>query len=253
MEKTYSEPIFDVIDIEESNKVFSANSGGGEVCLAAGTKITMADGSVKNIEDIVEGDEVRTFDHEAGVPSSSKICLIANDGNKDLPLSLNFSSGKSLTFIGTHDLLEETSRKYVRVNYHNVKSFVGKNYYNAEAGTWDKLESYIIGTKPEPSYYIVSAHHLNCIANGMLTVGDDIDFLLNIYKLDADLKADPEQLAADIAEYGLYDVTKEIPEYPQFHEVLNKLGAKYAYILLGKGLVPPNYIETMKSYWLNKE
>jgi hypothetical protein len=49
----------------------SAASGGGGGCFLFGTKITMADGSLKNIEDLKLGDELRTFDIP-GVPDSDQ-------------------------------------------------------------------------------------------------------------------------------------------------------------------------------------
>jgi len=86
----------------------------------------------------------------------------------------------------------------------------------------------------------------------MLTVEDDVDFLLNIYELDANLKADAAQLAADIAQYGLCDVAKDFPEFAQYQKQMEDLGCKYVYIAIGKGLIPESYIETMKSYWIGE-
>jgi hypothetical protein len=54
-----------VVTVPNSNFDF----GGG--CFAVGTKITMADGSLKNIEDLQLGDEIRTFDIP-GAPDSDK-------------------------------------------------------------------------------------------------------------------------------------------------------------------------------------
>jgi hypothetical protein len=50
-----------VITIPNATPASSGPSGGGG-CFAFGTKITMADGSLKNMEDLVLGDVVRTFD-----------------------------------------------------------------------------------------------------------------------------------------------------------------------------------------------
>jgi hypothetical protein len=50
-----------VITIPDATPASSSPSGGGG-CFAFGTKITMADGSLKNMEDLVLGDIVRTFD-----------------------------------------------------------------------------------------------------------------------------------------------------------------------------------------------
>jgi len=222
-----------------------------KTCLSAGTRITMADGSVKKVENIVEGDLIRTFDHEAGCITSAKVCLAYKGENQARSLDLTFASGKKLSIVGTHDLLLENTRKYVRVNGGNVASFVGKRFYNAESGSWDELVSYANGT-PVDYYCIYSAKHLNCIAEGMLTCPDDVDFNLNIYELDASLKADAAQLAADIAKYGLCDIARDFPEFAQYQSQMENLGCKYVYIAIGKGLIPESYIETMKSYWLGK-
>jgi len=55
--------------------------------------------------------------------------------------------------------------------------------------------------------------------------------------------------AADIAQYGLMDVARDLPELAQYKEQMEDLGCQYIYIAIGKGLVPANYIEQMKSYW----
>lgn len=220
-------------------------------CLAEGTRVTMADGSVKKVENIMEGDNVRTFDHEAGCISSAKVCLAYKGENKVRSLDLTFASGKKLSIVGTHDLLLENTRKYVRINSGNVASFVGKRFYNAESGSWDKLVSYANGT-PVDYYCIYSAKHLNCIAEGMLSCPDDVDFNLNVYELDANLKADATQLEADIAKYGICDIARDFPEFAQYQSQMEDLGCKYVYIAIGKGLIPESYVETMKSYWIGK-
>jgi len=221
-------------------------------CLAAGTKITMADGSTKKVEDIVEGDLVRTFDHETGQISSAKICLALQEEGKRNPLILHFASGNALTIAGQHGLLEKSSRKYALISINNVEQYVGKSFYNAQTGAWDKLLSYEIGSTPVDRYAIYSAKHLNVIAENMLTVEDDVDFYLNIYELDANLKADAAQLAADIAKYGLCDIARDFPEFAQYQSQMEDLGCKYVYIAIGKGLVPASYIKSMKSYWMGR-
>lgn len=206
-------------------------------CLAAGTKITMADGTTKLVEDIQLGDLVRTFDHETGAISSEKICLAWKGETKERSLDLTFASGKQLSIVGTHDLLLENTRKYVRVNSGNVADYVGKRFYNVETGNWDALVSYKIGT-PVDFYCIYSANHINCVAEGLLTCPDDVDFCLNIYELDANLKADAAQLATDIETYGLYDINVIFPEVaddPKY-AYSNPL-YRYAYIAIGKGLI----------------
>lgn len=221
-------------------------------CFAAGTRITMADGTFKKVEDIVEGDIVRTFDHETGCISSQRICLTYKDDCKDTPLNLTFASGKTLSIVRTHDLLLKDNLKYVRINSSNVKSYVGKQFYNAESGNWDTLVDYALGKEPVEFYCIYSAYHLNCIAQGMLTCPDDVDFLLNIYELDSNLKADSARLAADIRQYGLFDLHENYADYDDYSTLWDELQFKFIYVSIGKGLVTKYDLHNLLSYWDNK-
>jgi len=216
-----------------SSKYFSFYYGS---CFAAGTLITMADGSKKRIEDITLDDRIRTFDHEAGSLSSEGLYYIYKSIVKSNSFTLTFDSGATLEIVDCHDLLEKESRKYVTISQNKADSFVGKSFYNAELGIWDKLTKVTINNTPVEYYSIYSSYHINCIANGFLTVPDDVDYTLNIYELDENLKADAEQLAADIAKYGLTDPAT-FPEFADVIDVLEKANIKYCKIAIGKGLI----------------
>jgi len=251
--KQYELPSFKVIQTETAE--FLATSGDScnsnspcVECFAAGTKIAMADGILKNIEDVREGDMIRTFDHEAGVFSAAKVCLAYKGDRKDKALQLQFAGGNSLRIVGTHDILCEETRKYVRINADNVAEYLGKRFYNAQMKGWDTLTGYNM-TEEVDFYCIYSENHLNCIADGMLTVPDDVDYLLNLYELDADLKADADKLAADIAQYGLLDVERDYPEMAQYKELMEALMCKYQKIALGKGLMTDADLEYAREYW----
>lgn len=218
-------------------------------CLAIGTKIMMADGSLKNIEDVVEGDLVRTFDHITGEISSAEVCIAWKGEGTAAPLNLTFASGKTLSIVGTHDLLYENTRKYVRINSGNVASFVGQRFYNAESDTWDELVSYEMGAEPVEYYCLYSANHLNCIAEGMLTLPDDVDFFVNVYELDENLKTDAEQLAADIEQYGLMDVARDFPDYIEVKDLAESILGQYLFISLGKGLITEEECDQYTAFW----
>ncbi|GEM_PF-3522625 len=217
------------------NKIINFNEIALAACFAAGTRITMADGSTKAIEDIVKGDRVRTFDHEAGQLSEEAVCYVFDNGLEANPFTLHFASGKTLSIVDKHDLLVESSRKYVVVSQSNASTFVGQRFYNADKAQWDELTSVTYGTTPTKYYTIYSAYHINTIANGMLTCPDDIDFNLNIYEMDETLKADPAQLAADRAQYG-YFTSADFPELTKDLDAFDALN-RNTKIALGKGLV----------------
>ena len=68
--------VYHILDVKDNHTYYAENLlvhnfkyGGGGGCFVGGTKITMADGSEKNIEDVVEGDEVLSFN---GIENESK-------------------------------------------------------------------------------------------------------------------------------------------------------------------------------------
>ncbi len=173
-------------------------------CLAAGTKITTADGSVKNIEDIVEGDLLLAFDHEAGRFISSAVLYTYQGEAPKRAFTLHFSNGATLTVTSAHDLFERESRKYVRISEKSAEQFIGKHFYSFDDQTFVELTKVIYETKPVEYYEIYTAKCLNIIANGMLNVADDVDYLLNIYEFDENLTANAIILKEDIRKYGFF-------------------------------------------------
>ncbi len=227
----------------------SATTGGGvnvklssgEGCFAAGTKILMADGSEKNVEEIVEGERVATFDHEGGTNSSAAVCL-AYAGEGMLPaVTLSFASGAKLTIVDRHDLLAQTTRKYVTLTTENAADFIGTRFYNYRTASWDGLVGVENSGRRTSFHSVYTTRHVNCVANGLLTVADDNDFVLNVYELDEGLKADAGQLAADVAVYGLFDYA-EYPQTAGYEEFYDSLNMQYLYVAIGKGLVTWDYV-----------
>jgi len=216
-------------------------------CFAKGTLISMADGTTKKIEDVVEGDLLKTFDHETGEISSSKVYLAwqkKNTGNES-SFKLHFEGGSSVQCIGGHDFLEKTTRKYQKLTAANAESFIGQYFYG-EDGQWHKLLSVSIEDAGDKSYCIYTAKHQNAFAGGMLSAPDDVDYLLNIYELDENLKADGTQLAADIEKYGLtsFEYANEVSG-GMTEEWYEAASAKYLFVAIGKGLVTEDYVKEL--------
>ncbi|HUT21862.1 MAG TPA: polymorphic toxin-type HINT domain-containing protein [Candidatus Bipolaricaulota bacterium] len=100
--------------------------GGG--CFAAGTKITMADGSKKNIEDVKEGDEILTFENERAIKTvSAKVVetfehtvsgyLLINDSLRVTPEHRMFinSGWQMIGEAKVNDMLMDESGQLVRI------------------------------------------------------------------------------------------------------------------------------------------
>lgn len=64
----------------------NGGDGGGDDCFAADTHVTMADGSVKAISEVVEGDEVVAFDRSApeGVLTTAKVTEVVYTNSQDV-------------------------------------------------------------------------------------------------------------------------------------------------------------------------
>jgi len=218
---------------EKGGGIYFARFAG---CFAAGTLITMADGSVREIGDITEGDLVKTFDHKTGSVSAAGVYYAYKGEAPAVPFTLTFDDGRSLSIADCHDLLEKESRKYVTLTEANAETFVGSSFYG-EDGKWHTLLSVAKESAPCDYYSIYTAVSQNCFANGLLSVPDDVDYMLSLYELDENLKADEEQLASDIAEFGLYSFEDAKTLRNVSRDWFDAAGAQYLNIVIGKGLL----------------
>lgn len=71
------------------------------ICFVAGTKISLSNGDVKNIEDIVVGDSVISFNEETGEKESKEVTEIFSPIHDDL-ITITFSNGVEVTCTYDH-------------------------------------------------------------------------------------------------------------------------------------------------------
>ncbi len=227
--KPMEDPEITVIQIDDNDVIATS----GQVCFPKGTQITMADGTKKNIEDVVVGDRVLSFDHEAGRLTAQEVSLAYKREGRKTAFTLHFEGDNRLSIVGEHCLYEQESGKYVCIYEGEAEQFIGRHFYHAETGKFVELLSVTHETEPVEFFCPYTKYTFNCIADGMLTVPDDVIYMLNLYSFNEGLTADPERLRADIEKYGLFaypaDADCSEQEYAE-------LGAKYLNIVVGKGL-----------------
>lgn len=144
-------------------------------CLVKGTKITMADGSEKNIEEIKEGDEVLSYT-TSNTTGKSMVKAVAQKNHTDF-VTYRFKSGRSLTCTLDHPLF---SPKFGWVSCDPEKSKFYKGFVNVgtvKIGTYilqsdgsdDQITAIERGKKEQPSYTItkLSDKHIGFFANGV--------------------------------------------------------------------------------------
>jgi len=203
---------------------------GGLVCFVAGTKITLADGSNKAIENITYEDELRVWDFDRGVQTSAKPLWIKLPQTSSIYNHARFADGTELKTLN--------AEKGHKVFCSDTNQFepVGLLKYGAtvvKASNTTTLVSSEQVRPPAPVVYynIITDYHMNMYANDVLT---STAFNNNLYPIK-DMKF--EKIAriprtyTGIPEYfikGLRlaeNITHDLPNMTRFLQHLDSLRA----------------------------
>ena len=226
---------------------WSEQSSGG--CLAAGTLITMADGTVKKVEDVTTDDYLLVFNHETGKYEASKVLFIDYDGWQVWEVVyLVFDNGTTSRIIYEHGFFDRTLNKYVYIDKFNMSQFIGHEFATAEidgttqgTGTTRLVNAYVV-EEYTGCYSPTTVYHLNLIADGLLSMPGGIEGMFNFFDYDpATLAYDQQAMQQDIATYGLMTY-EDFAEYMSY-EVYCCFPAQYIGISLGKGLMTEEYLQ----------
>ena len=220
-----------------------------ESCIAAGTMITMENGEQKAVEKLELGDAIRTFDHETGEVSSSKVCFIMSNKNVAGSFTLTFEDGISVCVIEEHGFYDWEEQKYAFINPRNAKDYIGHHFYDADNERWLELKSCEVLPGSVDAYAIVTSRHLNHTSNGMLSMCDGtIEILANLFEYDNQMRFDTVKKNGDIEKYGLTSKEKVL-EYEGFTESdYENYNLQYLDIAIGKGLTSWELVQAFSDY-----
>ncbi len=229
----------------------AASSGGG-ICILPTAKVLMADGSIKQAEDIVAGDMVMTMNHESGKlePQPVVINYHWNEPAKTVNvLHLVFDNGKTTDLIGAHGYFDLDENKYVYISVDDYIDYIGHRFAFIDAESNEMtatLVSASINTQFTKVYSPITANNINFVVDDMLSVtyglGDSLEFLFNMFEFDPDTLAyDQIKMKGDIAKYGLFDY--EVFEPYISKEIYDAFRCKYLGVSIGKGLITWERIE----------
>ena len=218
-------------------------------CIAAGTKITMGDGSQKVVEELEMGDVIRTVDHKTGEVSSAPVCFIWKTENASNAFTLTFEDEVEVTVIEEHGFYDKDERKYAFINARNAKDYIGHHFYDADNGRWLELKSCKLSNESVDAYAIVTSGHLNHLSNGILSMSDgSFKVLANIFEYDSQLEFDADKKKADIEKYGLTPLEKVL-EYKGFLETdYYDYNLMYLNVAIGKGLTTWDRVKAYSDY-----
>ena len=200
-------------------------------CLVKGTKILLANGKYKNIEDIKYTDLLAVYDHVNGKMTAVYPIWIEKEGESNNYRKITFDDGTDLKIVNSHSLFDVDKKRYVDAS--NDKEFkIGSRVYKVENS---KLEivtvTNIEDIQEEVKYYsIVSTLYYNIIANDILTT-DTTSSISNVYGFDREAKYGIGYKVLSKGKGLEYKDIKSIPYY--LYKGLNLRNAK---LLLNKNL-----------------
>lgn len=216
---------------------YSKGSGG---CLAPDTMILMADGTEKQVQYVIPGDELLVFNHETGEIETSFVLFNDIEEEQEFEIiNLDFSNGKRVQVISEHGFFDLDLMKYVYIDGDNYEDFVGHRFYGIEGEyTLDRAS---LTYETMAVYSPVTYSTLNYFTEGMLSMPGGITGLFNIFDYDNDLRYDQAAMNRDIETYGLF--TAEEMEGIGVTEIMfNAYNGKYLKIALGKGILTEKHL-----------
>jgi len=205
-------------------------------CLLPSTKISMANGTEKEIKDVKEGELIKVFNHESGKIDVASVTFNEKE-EADLHnvIHLGFEDGTDIGVISEHGFFDTTTMKYEYIREDNYIDYIG-HYFVNENGDKVKLNSAYVKEEYTETYSLPSYYHLNSYSNGFLSMPGGISGLFNIFEYNENLKYDEDKYLSDISTYGLMTL-EELASYGVNEEMYNAYPAKYLKVALGKGIM----------------
>ena len=227
-------------------------------CIASGSLITLADGTVTEVENLNVGDSLLVFNHEIGQYDTSYIAYIEHDGYDIYDtLTLYFEDNVSVKVMSEHGFFDSTLNEYVMISLENASTYLGHSFfytsYDGEnyISKTIKLLNYSIEKEYLDTYSFVTAVHYNHFVNGLLGMPAGIDGLYNIFELNSNMQYDVNSKQEDIELYGLaaYDEWSDYITYDEFIA----FNGQYVNVAMGKGMITRDEIVEIIVKFLHPE
>lgn len=138
-------------------------------CILKGANVTLADGTVKNIEDIEYTDELSVWDFDNGVKAKSAPCWIKKRQETTYLFVCRFANGKELKITGkSRTGWGHRGYNVTRGRFTYFPASVGDDFM-MEDGTVSTLVSCERKEETCEFYNVITKEHFNLYANGVLT------------------------------------------------------------------------------------
>ena len=152
------------------NITITANGVFNITCLVEGTKVLMADGSYKNVEDISYDDLMAVWSYNSGSLVEEYPIWIENETVVDQYLQLTFSDNTTLKVSGDHGIYNYDLGMFISVlDNNNLK--VGSRIAKVKNGKLKivKITDMKYIKKNVKVYHIISSYYFNIISDDVIT------------------------------------------------------------------------------------
>ena len=153
----------EIVEIQDSTTINTWIT----MCLAQGTKITLANYTTKNIEDITYEDQILVWDFDNGCFSTAKPLWIKKVQEANEYNNIKFEDGRELKTIGDHRVFNIDKQKFL-YGMNEQDTPLGTKVFLEDGTTTRITEREVIHEKIE-YYNIITDYHMNLFANGILT------------------------------------------------------------------------------------
>ena len=187
----------------------------GYTCFAEGTKILMADGSYKNVEDIDYDDLLAVWNYDTGELTSEYPLWIENEHVANEINRVTFADNSYIDFVGNHAVYSTDKNEFVDIldkeNF-KVGTHVAKLKNNKLVNTTVTNIERI--NKKVKYYFVGSTTYYNVFANNILTTDQNL-MISNLYGFDDNAKwpKEKEQFMADKSNLLDYSYFEDVLPY----------------------------------------
>lgn len=237
---------------------------GSASCLVKGTKILLANGKYKNIEDVTYYDLLTVWNYKEGKKGYAYPVWMEGKGKSDTYLKSSFSDGTYLKTVGTHSVFNISKNRFISIDdpYLEIGDEIAKINKNGKIYGVKLIKQEII--KEDVTYYhVITPYNHNVFANDFITTDGNALFA-NVYEFGKNIKWNKDEFDKAITDRYSYDEFKSLIPYTifkglrlgeggHFREILSRDVFKYyiyVSIMKNKNLIYPPVNKENKKVWM---
>ena len=218
-------------------------------CIAAGTLVTLADGSAVPVESLTGSEQLLVWNFFTGKACAAPILFV----EENLPqlqniITLTFSNGSTVRIAEEHAFFSRQAGRFLFLR-EDAAQYIGTEFCVQGQGglTFATLTNVKVAAEYVAVYSPVPVRNLAFFVNGVLSAPANVQGFVDIFRTDLSCMAyDRAQMQADIAKYGLLTYEQFVAMgYDVPEEIFYAFCGEYLAVSLGKGLITAERLEIL--------